>query len=73
MAKQVKVIDYRKLPSPDPKRLGKFDRMYVVEPEAGVRVVVRIPDETYSDEKLRDAIRKELTERGTEVSRTIEI
>ena len=73
MAKQAKILDYRKIPSSDPKRMGKYDRMFVVEPEAGVRLVIKVPDEDFTDAKLVDAIRAELVERGTQVNRSIEI
>jgi len=73
MAKQAKVVDFRRVPSPDPKRLGKKDRIYVMEMDDGIKLVVRVPDEDFTDDKLREAIKAEVQDRGTEMARTIEL
>ena len=73
MAKKVEIKDFRKIPSPDPKRLGKVDRVYIVETDPGVRLVIRVPDEDFTDAKLVEAIRAEIQTRGTEIAKPIEI
>ena len=73
MPEQAKVIDYRKIPSPDPKRVGKQDSLYVVEASGGVRVVIRIPAESKDPDALKKAVQAELQERGQQIGRTLEL
>ena len=72
MAK-AKVIDYRRFPSPDPKRLGKQDVMRVVEVDGGARVVVRVPAEADTPEALKAAVKAELEDRGKNLNQEFEI
>lgn len=72
MAK-VKVLDYRKIPSAEPKRMGKQDILRVIELEGGNRIAVRTPAEADTPEALKKAISSQLEERGKEIGREIEI
>lgn len=58
------VLDMQDLPSTDPKRLGKLDRIIVWETEPGVRGVVRLPVEEFTEDTLRAAVRATVEERG---------
>lgn len=71
MADKVKVISMQRLPSADPQRLGKYDRLVVVEVAAGNSIVVRVPDEGFDEEKLKTAVKAELQERGKWVGREL--
>jgi len=73
MPEKVKVISMQRLPSADPQRLGKHDRLFVVEVAPGNNLVVRVPDEGFDEAKLAAAIKAELQERGKWVGRELEI
>lgn len=73
MADKCKVLSMQRLPSADPQRLGKYDRLFVVEVAAGNTLVVRVPDEGFDEAKLQAAIRAELQERGKWVGRELEL
>lgn len=70
---KIKITDHRILPSPDPKRLGKKDVLQVVEVDGVSTLVIRLPQEDYSDEKLKAEIQAQLEERGKHVGREIEL
>jgi len=70
---KIKIVDHRIIPSPDPKRLGKKDVLQVVEVEGAGTVVVRLPQEDHSDEKLKAEIKAQMEERSKHVGREIEL
>lgn len=73
MADKVKIMSMQRLPSADPQRLGKYDRLFVVQVAAGNSLVVRVPDEGFDQAALQAAIKAELQERGKWVGREIEV
>jgi len=73
MAEKIKIVDMKRLPSPDPQRMGKTDRLFVVDAGSGNRLVVRLPDEEFDEDKLAAAVKAELAERGAWIGRELEI
>lgn len=73
MPDKVKIIEVKKLPSTDPTRLGRYDRIFVVEVTPGDNLFVRVPDDDFTEEKLKDAIREQVKERGDWAGKEIEI
>ena len=73
MPGKAKVVDFRRFPSPDPKRLGKQDVLFVVQLEDGASLAIHLPSEKSSDADLKKAIEGELLERTKQVNRTIEL
>jgi hypothetical protein len=61
---QVRIVDVRKLPSPDPQRYGKDDAIVLYELAPGTRYSVRLPAENLTDATITAAIRADMTERG---------
>ena len=64
MPDTVKIVTTQKLPSTDPQRMGKYDRLFVVELTPGTNLFVRVPDEDFTKEKLVAAIKAEVAERS---------
>ena len=69
----VKIIDTRKIPSPDPKRMGKDDCIIVYETEPGVRSTFRIGAEDLNDEAVAAAIRIDVAGRQAWIGKTIQL
>lgn len=73
MPNTVKIVERKKLPSVDPKRLGKYDLIFVVELAPGDMIFVRVPDEEFTEEKLQDAIREQIKERGEWAGKELQV
>lgn len=73
MAVKVKVVDTRRIPSSDPNRMGKYDQLVVYETGPGQRYAVVIPDEEFTEERLKRAIQEDLQERGKWVGKEFEV
>lgn len=58
-----KVIDMRRHPSANPKRLGKWDRLVIYELDEFHRYSLVIADEEFSEDVLKSAVRKDIQER----------
>jgi len=61
---EFKVIDVQQLPSPDPRRMGKWDKVIVYELDPLRRYSVLVPAETFSEETLRAAVKADLETRA---------
>jgi hypothetical protein len=68
---EVKVIDVRRVPSVNPQRIGKFDRLVTFTPGPGQTHLIILADETFSEATLKEAMRKELETTGQFVGKTI--
>ena len=73
MPATVKLIDTRRLPSPDADRLGKFDVLIIYETAAGQRGFVRVPVEDLTDEAIAVAVKADLAERAAWAGREISL
>lgn len=69
----VKIVDVRDVPSPEPERVGKFDRVVTYSVDAYRMYVTRLPAEDFSEEKLKARIKAEIAERGTWIGREMKI
>lgn len=73
MAQKIKIIDVRDFPSTDPKRIGKFDRVVTYQVDPFHTYVVTIPKEEYTEERLKEEIRKAQKERELIIGKEIEL
>jgi len=69
----VKIIDTRDLPATDPGRLGKMDVIVTYQLDAFRTYLVTLPKETFSEERLKEAIKKDMTEREKWVGKELKI
>ena len=56
---EVEIIDFRKVPSTDPERLGKLD-VLILYRYAGRIYTLRIPEEKFSEEELMRVLSEEI-------------
>lgn len=70
---EFQVVDMRRLPSAQPGRLGKHDRLVIWQIDPQTRGVVTVPDETFSEAALQAAVRKDVTERKKWVGRRLKL
>lgn len=66
------VIDVRDLPSADPARMGKWDKIVVYEVDPEHRYSVAAPAETFSEETLRTAVKADMQGRAKWVGKTFQ-
>jgi len=56
---EVEIIDFRKVPSTDPERLGKLD-VLILYRYAGRIYTLRIPEERFNEEELSKILAEEI-------------
>jgi predicted Abi (CAAX) family protease len=68
-----RVVEYHRVPSPNPQRIGKWDRMVWYETTPGQRYIVLVPDESFTEAALRAAVGADLKERGLWLNKTFQL
>lgn len=67
------VLDVRELPSPNPERIGKWDKLVVYELDPTHRYTIRVPAETFSKETLIAAVKADMEERSLWVNQSFQL
>jgi len=70
MAHEVKILDVRKLPAVTPERQGKLDRWISYEVDGTTRGLVKVPDESFTEDALKKAIAADVKDRAGLVGKT---
>ena len=73
MPTKFKVFDIRKVPSADPARIGKFDQLVMYELDPMRRYIIRIPEEEFTEERMKEEIKKDMAERDKFTGKEYEI
>lgn len=68
---EFKVLDSRQIPAVARERLGKLDRIVTWQLTTGETFISVLPAETFSESTLKEAVRKELEQRGQLVGKTL--
>jgi len=68
---EVEIVDIRKVPSVEPDRLGKFDYLVTYRIDPTHVYVIRIPEEKFNEEALKEAIKKDIEERTRWIGKKI--
>ena len=68
-----RVFDVRKVPSAEPERIGKFDQLVMYELDPMRRYIIRIPAEEFSEERMKEEIKKDMAEREAFTAKEYEI
>lgn len=68
-----KVFDIRSVPSGEPARVGKYDKLVMYELDPMRRYVIKIPEEDFSEDRMIQAIKEDIAERGKFTGREFEI
>lgn len=58
------VSDVRRVPSGEPDRLGKFDKLVMYELDPIHRYILRVPEEEFSEERMIRAVKEDIAERA---------
>jgi len=70
---EVTVLDKTEVPSAEPHRIGMKDVIITYQTDPYHTYYVTIPAEEFSEERLKEVIRKDLEERRAWIGRKIEI
>lgn len=62
MPNEFKIVDLQDVPAIDPARKGKMDKLVKYELGDGRRRYVRLPSEGSSEQRIVDAVRRDLAE-----------
>ena len=73
MPTKFKVFDIRRVPSADPERIGKMDMLVMYELDPMRRYIVRIPEEEFTEERMKEEIKKDMAEREQFTGKEYEI
>jgi len=70
---EVTIIDVRDIPSTEPGRIGKIDVLVTYQIDPAHIYMIRIPKEEFTEERLTEAIRKDVAEKRKWIGRKIPI
>lgn len=73
MPTKFKIFDVRKVPSAEPARVGKYDQLIMYELDPMRRYIVRIPEEEFTEDRMIQAIKDDITERAKFTGKEYEI
>jgi len=71
--REFKVIDIRRLPATDPKRMGRWDKVVIYELDDAQRHTVLVPEENLTDQVVIAAVRSDIKERGAWLGRSFQL
>lgn len=70
---EFKVVDHRDIPSSDPKRLGRHDRLVVIDLGDNNLHTVTLPLEDFNEATLTAAVRGIIGERAKWIGKTFKL
>jgi len=70
---KVKILDVRDVPSVEPGRIGKIDVLITYQVDPTHIYMVRLPKEEFTDEKVKEAIKKDLEEKRKWVGKELAV
>lgn len=73
MPTKFKIFDVRRVPSAEPDRIGKYDQLVMYELDPMRRYIVRIPEETFTEETMKAAIKADMASRAEYTGKEYEI
>ena len=73
MPTKFKVSDTRRVPSADPERIGKYDILVMYELSPMDRHIVGVPEEEFSEDRLKRAVKEDIAERSQWAGKEYEV
>lgn len=73
MPTKFKLFDVREVPSAEPERVGKYDKLVMYELDPMRRYIVKIPAEEFSEEKMLAAIKADMADRAQYIGKEYEL
>lgn len=73
MPTKFKIFDIRRVPSAEPERAGKYDKLVMYELDPMRRYIVKVPEEEFSDERMKRAVQEDMADRAKYTGKEYEI
>ena len=73
MPTRFKVFDVRRVPSAEPDRIGKYDQLVMYELDPMRRYIIRIPEEEFSEDRMKLAVKEDIAQREQYTGKEYEI
>ena len=73
MPTKFKVNDVRRVPSGDPDRIGKFDKLVMYETGAMDRHIITMPEEEFTEDRMIRAVKEDIAERAKWAGKEYEV
>ena len=67
------VFDVRRVPSAEPDRIGKYDQIVMYELDPMRRYIVRIPEEKFTEDEMKRAVKEDIAQREAYTGKEYEI
>jgi len=68
-----KIFDVRRVPSAEPARVGKFDKLVMYELDPMRRYIVSLPEEDFTEDKMLEAVKADMAERAQYTGKEYEL
>lgn len=73
MPTKFKIFDVRSVPSAEPQRVGKYDKLVMYELDPMRRYIVKIPEEDFTEEKMLEAVKADMADRAQYTGKEYEL
>ena len=73
MPTKFKIFDVRSVPSAEPGRVGKYDKLVMYELDPMRRYIIRMAEEDFIEEKMIQAVKADMAERAQYTGKEYEI
>jgi len=73
MPTKFKLFDIRRVPSAEPERVGKYDQLVMYELDPMRRYIIRIPEEEFSEERMKRAVKEDMATRAQYTGKEYEV
>lgn len=70
---EITIVDIRDVPATEPGRIGKLDVLVTYQIDPAHVYMIRIPKEEFSEEALREAIRKDIEEKRKWIGKVMKV
>jgi len=68
-----KIFDVRRVPSAEPARVGKWDKLVMYELDPMRRYIVSLPEEDFTEEKMIQAVKADMADRAQYTGKEYEL
>lgn len=73
MPTKFKIFDVRRVPSAEPARVGKWDKLVMYELDPMRRYIVSLPEEDFTEEKMIQAVKADMADRAQYTGKEYEL
>jgi len=73
MPTKFKIYDIRRVPSAEPERVGKMDKLVMYELDPMRRYVIKIPEEDFNEDAMIKAVQADMADRAQYTGKEYEL